>query len=318
MALPSSWLTQSSWARVQAPVNVDSRSASGTRGLARMPPSSDTASSSSSATPSRVSSSRAAPAVPASCSRPTAAAVGLVPLRRIGATSTKPPSSRRRPATKRHDRLGIGQRLTQELIAQADEEGVVSTARRASSGLVVTPIGQAEALQGVGHALGPVGGTALEHVRAPGCLDHQAGIEQREEIDHGCLAGQAAAEKTRGPVANVQRQGVEHRQAAQAERGVIKVRIAFAAGKAAVGVLAGQQVGDLPPAQGRIDPGQPGADPGCQTLQIRFLVHVPAFRCENVPCGQWTTPPSRCQVPQFQPSPANYDCLGFFVRVLCE
>jgi hypothetical protein len=92
---------------VQQPVNVESRSASGIRPLARSPPSSDGVSARKSITPSRTSVVRNDSAS-SSCSVPMPAAVGLVPLRFIGASSTKPPSSRRRDSTNRPTSAGEG------------------------------------------------------------------------------------------------------------------------------------------------------------------------------------------------------------------
>jgi len=84
---------------LQGPVKVDSKSARGARLLAARPPSEVTMLTRKSMAPGTSEAWKAAPRT--TWRVPTAAAVGLVPLRRIAAISTKPPSSRRRPAMKR-------------------------------------------------------------------------------------------------------------------------------------------------------------------------------------------------------------------------
>ena len=89
-------------------MNVESRSASGTRPLARSPPSSDGISARNSTTPLRTSSGIGPTRGSITFSSPTPAAVRFVPHRFIAPISTKPPSSRRRDSTNDRSSPGRG------------------------------------------------------------------------------------------------------------------------------------------------------------------------------------------------------------------
>ena len=113
-------------ANVHAPVKVESRSASGARPLARSPPSNDGISARNLATPVRTSSARS---TPSSCSTPTAAAVGLVPLPAHRADLDEAAVLTPPRGDEACDFLRARQVAAQKLIAKADKEGVVGAAR---------------------------------------------------------------------------------------------------------------------------------------------------------------------------------------------
>ena len=129
-------------------------------------------------------------------------------------------------------------RLAEQLETETDEEGVIRAARSRAGRLVVSVVLGAETLQRRGHALRPIGWAPVEHIDAAACLNQDARIEERKEIDDAGLLSQATAQITGRPRADFRRQYVERGQATQGEAGVVEVGFTFTSGEAAVGILA--------------------------------------------------------------------------------
>ncbi len=174
---------------------------------------------------------------------------------------------------KTDDRVRVGNRPAEQLVTEADQEGVVRAARRATGRLGVTAVRGPERLQGSRHAVGPVRRAACEYVRAAARLHQQGSVQKRKEIDHTRLFGQACTQEAGGTLAEVRGKGIEHGQAAQAETRVVKVRTALAAGEAAVGVLRGAQVVRVPGAQLGRQTQHAVGQAGGQAWKIRDRIH---------------------------------------------
>ncbi len=105
----------------------------------------------------------------ASVSRPTAAAVGLVPPCSMAASSAKPPSSRRRERTSVDDRLRArsGGR-SDHFPAEHRQEGLIEAALRAAGSLGVAAVAAAERPENVQHHLPAIAAGPGEDVAAAG------------------------------------------------------------------------------------------------------------------------------------------------------
>jgi hypothetical protein len=112
--------------------------------------------------------------------------------------------------------------------------------------LAASGVLRAEALQGCGDALRPVRRTVGQHIGAAGRLEQAAGVEEREEVHDASPFAQTVPQEAGGAVAELRWQLVEHGQGAQGEASVVEVGAALPAGEAAVGVLGGLKIGDVP------------------------------------------------------------------------
>ncbi len=143
-------------------------------------------------------------------------------------------------------RLGIGRGLLDQLLAQDDQEAVIDAAGLAQLGFGVTAVGAAQRFERGRHALLPAGGLGAEDVDAGGQFEHLGAIDQRQKVDNGHVVGQPCLEEGGGARGGFAFELAQQRQPSQAERRVVQVAGAFAAGESAVGLLRGEQIVGVP------------------------------------------------------------------------
>ncbi len=178
-----------------------------------------------------------------------------------------------RPAPRLHERrqlLRVRGRAVEQLQTERDEEARVRAAVRGTGRFAVAAVGRAERFQRTRHALAPVGWRVGEYVRTAAERHQITTHHQGEEIHHPGRTGHLRAEEPGRLAADVRVEGLEHRQRAEREPGVVQVRTALAPGEAAVRVLGFEQVSGVPPADLVGQSLDPVEQPAGEACQVRF------------------------------------------------
>ena len=201
----------------------------------------------------------------------------------------------------------------QKLIAEGDEKTVVRAAGDRADRLGIAAVLGAEGLERVGDAFRPVGRAVGEDIGPAARLHEHAGIQKRKEIDNGGMLRQDSRAGSRRHARRTPASAPEHGEPAKGEGGVVKVRIAFAPGDAAIRVLRRAQIEGVPGSGLLRQACQPFRKLGGEPPKIRLRRHPVTSCCETRPpspgrCARAAPCPSGCRGPCRERSRPRHRC----------